>query len=67
MTDQKGAWSGNRYNVNKSELRDNIEQFDDFVVIATRQGKPVIASNVSETQARNLLKQHASDLMPQTA
>lgn len=67
QTGQSKSWGGEpRYNISKSELQQSIDQFDSFVIVGTVNGKRAVASTGSKDQARSLLNQHASDLMPQT-
>jgi hypothetical protein len=56
-----------RWNVPKSDLRDQIDSLDNFVIVGTKQGQPFVASTNSQQQAQQLFRQHAGDLTPQTA
>lgn len=64
---QKGDWKQPRENVSKNDLRTQLDQFDDFVIVGTVKGQPAIAMSGSQQQARTLLKTHAQDFLPQTA
>jgi hypothetical protein len=55
------------WDVPKSELRDQIENLDSFIIVGTKQGQPFVASTDSKHRAQQLLREHVNDLIPQNA
>lgn len=56
-----------QFGIRASDLTQQVEQLDDFVVVGLKEGKPWIASTKSESETQHFIGQYAGDLLPQTA
>lgn len=66
---QSGSYNFDQpqWDVPRNQLVDQITSLDSFVIVGTKAGKSFVASTDGKMQAQQLLKQHASDLIPQNA
>lgn len=66
---QSGTYDFNQpaWDVPRNQIAEQVSSLDSFVIIGTKQGKPFVASTDGKMQAQQLLKQHATDLLPQNA